>query len=286
VFYRSVIPSAISFLRLHTILAYVSLYALVIIYANSYFVWAFLGSHLAGYAEFVPILLTTVVLLIVVVASIKKWDLVTLKKSWLIAGVVIIGVALLLPDSSSPAKRIHVAEYMFLSFIVFVLLRQRVAGMWLIICSTLITTLYGAHDEMIQGLLTSRSFGCKDILVDGLSGLGGSSIVFAIAGGSTLPYRSGKRCDSYTPVTGKWIFIVATVLILQLLVVATEYSVVIVSWVFLYASSVMCAFWFSIYKFHYLWLINKEEMLVISCLMISLLLYLSSTVLLDGLVFK
>lgn len=251
-------------------------------YANAYSGWAFFTTQLGATANYIPIIL--VVLMLASAIPIIKNSKNELKKRWLLAGIVCVVIALILPQSTAPAKRIHVAEYAFLSLIVFTLQRQKLAGLQLIGFSVTITLLYGAHDEMIQGLLPTRSFGFKDILVDGLSGLGGVCMAYAITNRSPQTSIIDKR--SVALVSNKWLFIAATILTFQILGISLVQDKQTILWAIFYAISVLCVYGFSLYKVAWLWEVNRSGMIVISSLALSLLLYLSSTALFPSWVFK
>ena len=278
-----------------TIVSYITLYGLIVLYAHAYSVWAFLSAQLGVVANYVPIVLSVLVLATVIAVLVKKGSArpgssikAGLKIHWLIAGLLCVVIALALPDSSSPAKRIHVPEYLLLSFAIFTLLRQKLTGVLLIIFCVLITTLYGAHDEMIQGLLPSRSFGFKDIMVDALSGLGGACIAYAPIQNTTrdvisksFAFRRGKSGF----VARKWFAATIVLVITQVFMVASGSNESTLLWVVVYALIASGSYWFSLNRTN-AWCVNKPTMFVIYCLVFSLPLYLSSTALITSLIFK
>lgn len=99
---------------------------------------------------------------------------------WLAGAAVLAVACLLFLDPRFPAKRIHVAEYMTLSFIVAAVTRRWVKGHALAAWSAALTALYGFHDEMLQGLLPDRTFGLDELLVDAASGLAGGMILLGL----------------------------------------------------------------------------------------------------------
>lgn len=96
---------------------------------------------------------------------------------WLVLAALLAAGCLLFLDPRFPAKRIHVAEYMALSFAVAWVTRRWVRGARLVLWTAALTALFGLHDEMLQGLLPDRTFGLDELLVDALSGLAGAMIL-------------------------------------------------------------------------------------------------------------
>lgn len=84
--------------------------------------------------------------------------------------------ALAMPDPEIAVKRIHVMEYLLLSLYVRYTLSFRQSGGPLLIFSCLLSCLYGVHDELLQGLHPSRTYGLRDMLVNGVSAVGGSLV--------------------------------------------------------------------------------------------------------------
>lgn len=281
-----------SLFQFRVVWSYIALYVLVIIYANIYFVWVFLSTHLGSLTAFFPIILVGVVLFIGMIILLRKGTSLRLKKRWMAVGVLFVAIALLLPDNNFPAKRIHVAEYLLLSFIVFLLQRQVLTGLSLVIFSALISLLYGAHDEMIQGLLPTRSFGFKDILVDGLSALGGVCIAYAgMDAASTVLQRANKQNVFLGfPVelieVKQGFYVVVLLFAIQVIIIAINHDLTYTLWASIYTIGVLLAFGFTVFKAQYLWKNYSEGMLVILCLSASLLLYLSSTFFFSSMVFK
>ena len=123
------------------------------------------------------------------------------RPSWppLLAGAVLTVAILALPDAQFPAKRIHVAEYLVMAVLVRHALCEAVSGRALATLGVLITTLYGIHDEMLQGLAPDRSFGLRDILVDALSGLAGTLMLHGLR---LFGRETGGR--SGPPMPARW----------------------------------------------------------------------------------
>ncbi len=271
--------------------SYIALYGLIVLYANAYSIWAFLSAELGVMANYVPIALSALVLVVIItilVMSGSKHSSLTIKRYWLIAGLICVIIALMLPDGNAPAKKIHVPEYLLLSFAVFALQRQKLSGLLLIIFCVLITTLYGAHDEMIQGLLPARSFGYKDIVVDGLSGLGGVCIAYALIQNRPRPMDLVPlfvRRDKSDFVAKKWFSLTMFLVTIQVILIIYGSSKSALFWVIPYFIIVSGSYWFSLSKTN-LWTVNKSGMITIYCLAFSLFFYLSSTTVISSLIFK
>jgi hypothetical protein len=115
---------------------------------------------------------------------------------WLLAGVVLAGLALAVTDPAYPAKRIHVPQYALLALVLRRGLGGSMSGWRLTGFGALLTLAFGIHDELIQGLHPDRSYGLTDILVNGLSGAAGSlmahgSGLFSCPGGIPEAPNSG-----------------------------------------------------------------------------------------------
>ncbi len=275
----------------HVALSYIALYGLIVLYANAFSIWALLSTQLGVMANAIPIVLSIILLatvITVLVITHSNHSDFTIKRYWLIAGLVCVIFALTLPDANSPAKRIHVPEYLLLSLAVFALQRQKLSGLPLIIFCVLITTLYGAHDEMIQGLLPTRSFGYKDIVVDGLSGLGGACIAYALTKNRSRPIDSvpvfiGRDESGF--VAKKWFLLAMFLVATQVLVIIFGSSRSVLFWVIPYFIIVSGSYWFSLNQTN-LWAINRSGMMTIYCLAFSLFFYLSSAAVISSLLFK
>ncbi len=93
---------------------------------------------------------------------------------WL--GSLVCIFALLLPDRQFPAKRVHVLEYMILVCLVRYTMSFYLQGRVLLFFSVLATIMLGLHDELLQGIHPSRTYGLRDMAVNGLAALGGGLI--------------------------------------------------------------------------------------------------------------
>jgi len=131
-------------------------------------------------------------------------------------GVLLCVAALLLSDPAFPAKRIHSAEYLALALVIRRAAAARVHGIELIFYSTVLTTLLGIHDELIQGLHPDRGFGLRDIGVNATAGFGGSLIGSAL-GLFESPSPTGVASDSVPrPSISPWVLAIVAGLALFL----------------------------------------------------------------------
>lgn len=158
-------------------LLHAACFLLVVFYVNMFQAWAWLVSRLGtGTAAAVfPVAVTLAVLLIVMWFFIQQVNRgYGINLIVLAAALVAAFVALAIPDPDVPIKRIHVAEYIPLSFLVRYTLSHRLQGWPLTLFTVLVVMLLGIHDEMLQGLHPLRYYGWRDILVNGLAGLSGA----------------------------------------------------------------------------------------------------------------
>jgi VanZ family protein len=89
--------------------------------------------------------------------------------------------ALAVPDPEIAVKRIHVMEYLLLSLYVRHTLAFRLSGVALLVFSCLLSCLYGIHDELLQGVHPSRTYGLRDMLVNVVAAIGGSLVWHGLA---------------------------------------------------------------------------------------------------------
>jgi hypothetical protein len=165
------LPGALLFL-LHA-----GCFLLVVLYVNLFQAWAWLVARLGQgvVASFLPVAVTLAVLLVIGFFFAHRVNRgYTINLIFIGLGMVGAFLALAVPDSSVPVKRIHVAEYIILSFLVRYTLSRRLRGADLTLFTALVTILLGIHDEMLQGLHALRYYGWRDILVNGLAGLSGA----------------------------------------------------------------------------------------------------------------
>lgn len=152
-------------------------FLLVVVYVNMFQLWAWL-SRLLGpglLTSFLPILVTLAVIAVISLRFVQRVNN-GYRVKMLFLGLGIVGAifSLAIPDPHVPIKRIHVAEYIVLSFFVRYTLSHRLNGTSLTVFTILLTILLGIHDEMLQGLHSLRYYGWRDIIVNSCAGLSGS----------------------------------------------------------------------------------------------------------------
>jgi hypothetical protein len=169
-------------------------FLLVVGYVNMFQLWAWLSKALGpgAFAKILPVIVTLVVLLVISLRFIQRVNRgYRIKFVFLGLGIVGAFLALAIPDSHFPIKRIHVAEYIILSFLVRYTLSHRLEGLQLTIFTVLVTALYGVHDEMLQGLHSLRYYGWRDIIVNAVAGFSGAMLGHGLV--CFDPYESGNK---------------------------------------------------------------------------------------------
>lgn len=98
--------------------------------------------------------------------------------------------ALAVPDPEIAVKRIHVMEYLLLSLYVRYTLSFRIGGKHLLVFSCMLSCLYGVHDELLQGIHPARTYGLRDMLVNGVAAVGGGLVWHGL---NLFCRRAGER---------------------------------------------------------------------------------------------
>lgn len=158
-------------------LLHVTCFLLVVCYVNMFQFWAWLSRQLGPGLplKMLPVIATLAVLLVISLRFIQRVNRgCRIKVVFLGLGIVTAFLALAIPDPHVPVKRIHVPEYIILSFLVRYTLSHRLEGLRLTLFTALVTALYGVHDEMLQGLHPLRYYGWRDIVVNAVAGLSGA----------------------------------------------------------------------------------------------------------------
>lgn len=159
------------------LLLYGLCFALVVFYVNMFQFWAWVSRELGpgNLRNALPVIVTVIVLAVISSRFISRVNR-GYRISLLFLGLGIVGtfLALAIPDPRYPIKRIHVAEYIILSFLVRYTLSHRLQGAALTLFTILATLLLGVHDEMLQGLHAMRYYGWRDIIVNGTAGMSGA----------------------------------------------------------------------------------------------------------------
>ena len=146
---------------------------LVAAFANAFPLWVWLSQQLGAAAKLLPFALAGLLVAAMLLAGRGgRRDI-----RWLAAGIFAALLGLALADPDFPAKRVHVAEYAVLALVLRRALRPWFVGADLVLAVALLGLLAGLHDEAIQGLMPSRTYGLRDILVDGLGAIAGACLV-------------------------------------------------------------------------------------------------------------
>lgn len=95
---------------------------------------------------------------------------------FVISGLAICFFALFIPDPKIIAKKIHVPEYILLSLYVRYVMSHKMQHVPLLLFSCLFTIILGIHDEFLQAVHPRRTYGLKDLLVNGAAGTGAGFI--------------------------------------------------------------------------------------------------------------
>lgn len=158
---------------------YISCWLLVIVYVNLFTLYTLIKEQLG--TEFIywaPLILPPVVLFYFLLKafsnhSIRKKQV---KWRWVIVGILFCVFALFIPDPAIAVKKIHVTEYLILSLLARYTISHNYSCGKLFLFAFLFTTLLGIHDEFLQGIHPSRTYGLRDMAVNIFSALGGSCI--------------------------------------------------------------------------------------------------------------
>lgn len=147
---------------------------LVIVFIPTVGVWRWLSSEFGSTTAFlVPVGAAAAVLLVAVLLQLRAGAAIKPVWSFLILSIVIAITALWLSDPKFPAKRIHVAEYFLIALVLRRAFCRWLSGRNLAVMTFVAACLFGVHDELIQGLHPQRTYGLRDIGIDGLGALAG-----------------------------------------------------------------------------------------------------------------
>jgi hypothetical protein len=134
----------------------------------------------AWVAAATPVAAAIAVLVAGALAILRRKDRRALRIALLGGAAAAASIGLLLTDPQYPAKRIHIAEYVAVSWLVYLGLGGRLGGPRRALAALLIAALLGVHDELIQGLHPNRSFGIRDIVANGFGAAAGALIALAV----------------------------------------------------------------------------------------------------------
>lgn len=160
-------------------LGYVVSSILVIVYVNMFPVWKFFSTRWDSEVFILtPVMVSfgTIVSIICGSFLLEQKGRFPVDKQLLILGTLLCVLALIIPDPQFPVKRIHVAEYVFLSLVVRWTMSLRLQGGALFLFSAIFVSILGVHDELLQGVHPSRTYGLRDMAVNSLAGFGGACL--------------------------------------------------------------------------------------------------------------
>ncbi|MEM7180920.1 MAG: VanZ family protein [Spirochaetota bacterium] len=159
---------------------YALAFFLVPIYSQSFVIWAWLSKQIPEKSH---VLIPLAVILLTLTAFLPfLWkNRSSIEPRYLASAIGLILFCYFLTDPRFPAKRVHIAQYIFLSLLIYKALPLSIGFRHkYIFYTTWLTLLLGIHDEMIQGLHPLRTFGLRDIAVDSFSALAGILLLTGI----------------------------------------------------------------------------------------------------------
>ncbi len=170
---------------------------LVIAFVHFYGLYQMVNERLGGgFLKISPLILPILFLGVLFSLRNRNTKLPPIRRLPVVLGLCCCLGALAVPDPEIAVKRIHVMEYLLLSLYVRYTLSFRLSGMPLLLFSCLLSCLYGVHDELLQGLHPARTYGLRDMLVNGVSACGGGLVWHGLglfAGRATG--EAGKEVD-------------------------------------------------------------------------------------------
>jgi hypothetical protein len=188
---------------------------LVLAYVHTFSIWNWMTATVgASSAAWLPLVMTaaavSVLLLLLRRHPILRWPRFAV-------GACVAAVAIFLSDPDFPAKRIHVLQYMLLAII----LRRALApdlrnDPELSVMSVAIASLYGLHDEFLQGFHLQRTFGLFDAVIDALGAIAGTIMASAAGLFQTRNRTAEVQLDNVTRAVLMLIAIAAALLVLPL----------------------------------------------------------------------
>ena len=216
--------------RLRSLLSYLVCGLLVVCYVNLFVVWSWLDRLLGrGTTNILPIAVTFLVLagIVLFVVRLRRKGI-SIQWAYVGAGVGLCLLALLVSDMRYAVKRIHVVEYLFLSLVLRYGMSWQLRGKRLLFFSFLATAIFGVHDELLQGVHPSRTYGLRDMVVNAASAAGGALIWH----GAALFQRdfqssTGIKTGSYPTAMSFYIlWLVAAIMALVIPLTAYRYELI------------------------------------------------------------
>jgi hypothetical protein len=160
---------------------YVAAYILVLVYLNTFDLWVLLRTWGGEAAAHLPIALSVVVAAAILGVGARRARARGGILWWPIAAAAALAaIGLAMTDPLFPSKRIHVPQYILLALVVRAGLSRQLSGWRLTFMGALIATLFGCHDELLQGLHPKRTYGWPDMQVNALGALSGSLLAYGL----------------------------------------------------------------------------------------------------------
>ncbi|WP_158043813.1 VanZ family protein [Skermanella pratensis] len=168
---------------------------LVVLYVNTFEIWGALVGALGGERAALVPYGALLAALGCVPWLVRGRGPVRPRPAAVAAAAALIAAGLLITDPAFPAKRIHVPQYLLLALVLRRALSDHVGGTALTGTAMLFTLLFGIHDEMLQGLHPHRTYGLRDMAVNGVSGAAGALLASGIGlwTGPAVPFRPDRR---------------------------------------------------------------------------------------------
>lgn len=179
---------------------------LVIGYTNTFQAWQLIGTVISpDQRDAVPFLVVGVMFLLFATFFVVgvRTRRVSISWRWLALTLVAVVVGLASTDPAFPAKRIHVPQYLFLAGVLSLSIRAEARTRWTLFFVFLATTLYGVHDEFLQGLHPLRTFGFRDMITNTCGAAAGVFLVQAL----TIRRTSALPPPVETSVVGPWVIV-------------------------------------------------------------------------------
>jgi hypothetical protein len=187
---------------------------LVVAYLNTFELWAVLVQSIGpAQAALVPFATLGIGLGLAGWWTVRHRGTLRLSPTLLFAGLTLAVLGLALTDPDFPAKRIHVPQYLLLALVLRRALSDHVGGAVLTAVTILVTLVFGVHDEMLQGLHPSRTYGLRDMLVNAVSGASGAMFAAGVGlwPGASCSFRlPAPVAAALTVQAGALIFLVFT----------------------------------------------------------------------------
>ena len=155
--------------------AYLFAVLLIPIYVNMFGIWMRITKHFGPtVAEMLPVISLIVFIVLSLFFFRNKWPAHRQSRLEIVSGIAICLGALFLTDPAFPAKRIHVAEYMFLALVVRYAMSHQLQKGGLLVFPLMFTAILGVHDEFLQGIHSARTYGLRDMSINLLGSSGGA----------------------------------------------------------------------------------------------------------------